>query len=193
MISKIAGLTVDEFIRLYDEEGPFELIDGERVILTPNVFGHVYMANHLLLAIMNYSLSRQLGEAFLEAPFIITTPDDPNWVKGSRVPDVMFVRAERLAAYTQATPDWKNRPLALVPDLAVEIISAADRYTDVNTKVEQYLKDGVQLVWVIDPQRRAVAVHESGKSQPITYTAGQTPTGGQVIPGLEIAVSNIFE
>jgi Uma2 family endonuclease len=193
MISKIGGLTMDEFIRLYEEEGPFELIDGERIVMSPPKFGHSYTANHLLRALMNFILPRHLGEAFLETPFVLTSPDDPNWVKGSRVPDVMFIRAERLAAYKQANPNWKEQPLALVPDLVVEIVSPTDRYTDINKKIEQYLEDGVPLAWVLDPQRRAVAVHEAGKAQATKFMVGQTLTGGEVIPGFEIAVSSIFE
>ncbi len=193
MVTKIAGMTMDEFIRLYDEEGPFELIDGERVVMSPPKFGHSYTSNLLVRFISNYAEPKQLGEAFNETPFVMTTPDDPNWVKGSFVPDVMFIRAERLAAYKQANPNWKELPLALVPDFVVEIVSPNDRYSDINTKVERYLADGVQLVWVVDPQRRAVAVHEKGKAQSTTVGAGQTLGGGEVIPGFEIAVDRIFE
>jgi Uma2 family endonuclease len=190
MISKIAGLAMDDFIRLYDEEGPFELIEGERVTVSPTMFGHVSIIKRVLDLLAPHS---SVGEAFPEAPFVTVPPEDPNWVKGSRVPDVMFVRAERLTAYKQANPHWRDLPLALVPDLVVEIVSPLDRYTDINTKVERYLADGVLVVWVIDPQRRAIAVHETGKNQFTRLAVGQILSGGQVIPGLEIPVSSLFD
>ena len=34
------GMPMEEFIRLYDTEGPFELIDGERKPIMPQVAGH---------------------------------------------------------------------------------------------------------------------------------------------------------
>jgi Uma2 family endonuclease len=193
MVSKIAGFTTDEFIRIYEEEGPFELIDGERIVMSPPKFGHSYTAYLALLAFIDFIRPRQLGEVFPETPFVLTTPDDPNWVSGSRVPDLMFIRRERLEAYRQANPNWKEQPLALVPDLVVEIVSPTDRYTDINKKIERYLEDGIPLAWVLDPQRRAVTVHEKGKAQATTFSAGQILTGGEVIPGFEIAVSSIFE
>src|SRR5258708_35652922 len=39
MITKTEHLTLDEFMRLYEKEGPFELIDGERIIFGPPKFG----------------------------------------------------------------------------------------------------------------------------------------------------------
>ncbi len=41
------GMSAADFVRLYDAEGPFELIDRERVPLSLNVFGPVYYANRI--------------------------------------------------------------------------------------------------------------------------------------------------
>jgi Uma2 family endonuclease len=193
MVSKIAGMTIDEFIRLYDEEGPFELIDGERVAVSPTTFGHVSLVQRFVVLFTESAVANQIGQAFPESPYTTGAPDDPNWVKGSLVPDVMFVYSDRLEAYKQANPKWKEQPLALVPDFVIEIVSPNDRYSDINTKVEHYLADGVKLVWVVDPQRKAIAVHEAGKAQSTIFTSGQTLTGGDVIPGFELAVDRIFE
>lgn len=64
----------------------------------------------------------------------------------------MFFEKNRLAAYKEQTPDREEKPFVLVPDLAIEIVSKNDRYSDINDKVMLYLADGVRLVWVIDPQ-----------------------------------------
>jgi Uma2 family endonuclease len=193
MVTKIAGMTIDEFIRLYDEEGPFELIDGERVPVSPTTFGHVSLVQRFVLLLTDSTIARHVGEAFPEAPYTTGSPDEPNWVKGSLVPDVMFIRADRLTTYKQANPNWKDQPLALVPEFVIEIVSPNDRYSDINKKVERYLSDGVKLVWVVDPQRKAIAVHEAGKAQSTTFMAGQTLTCGEVIPGFKIPLDSIFE
>lgn len=134
---------------------------------------------------------RNFGEAFAETPFAMT--DTPDWVKGSRVPDVMFFTAERLAAYKAATPDWRSKPALIVPDLVVEIISPTDRFTEVEKKVTRYLVDGVRLVWIIDPEAQVVFVYQAGQKQRTRLAADDVLDDGEVIPGFTIRVAALFE
>lgn len=193
MISTTAHLTIDEFMRLYDEEGPFELINGERIALNLPVFGQSYAANVLAHALNSFASPQRLGSAFIETPFVLILPDNPNWIKASRVPDVMYLLMARIAAYRQANPDWRDQPLRLVPDLVVEIVSPTDRYMDVIDKVERYVQDSVSLIWVLDPRRQTVLVRVAGSNQQTILTVEDTLTGGTVIPGFEISVASIFE
>jgi len=47
----------------------------------------------------------------------------------------------------------------IAPDLAVEVVSPHDLYSEVEAKVNDYLGAGVSLVWVVDPPTRSVRVH----------------------------------
>ncbi|MDX2140777.1 MAG: Uma2 family endonuclease [Chloroflexota bacterium] len=85
---------------------------------------------------------RKLGRVFSEATFTLPGSYSSNWVKGSRISDVMCYAGTRFEEYEAQTPNAGVRPLELIPDLVVEIISPADKYSDVNRKVEVYLKDG---------------------------------------------------
>ena len=194
-VTKI-GMPMEEFIRLYDTEGPFELIDGERIPVMPNVVRHTKATKRLFLALERHAEARNLGEAFTEAPFVLT--DQPNWVKGSRLPDVMFFSAERLAAYIAATPGYDLKPYILVPDLVVEVVSPNDNLRELDEKVDRYLLDGVRAVWVVDPQRKKVLIHTLNSRSPFTkqittLQIGDTLTGGDIIPGFEMPVAKIFE
>src|SRR5688572_20970000 len=99
------GISLQEFIDRY-EESPFELIEGTLLPVSPSAYGPTRIANRLARWINEYAEARGLGEAFVEAVFILTMPDDKNWVKGSRVPDVLFVEAEKLANYHASNPTW---------------------------------------------------------------------------------------
>lgn len=194
-VTKI-GMPLDEFIRLYDTEGPFELIDGERIPVMPTVAGHNKAIKRLFLALERHAEARNLGEAFTEVPFVLA--DQPNWVKGSRLPDVMYFSAERLSAYIAATPDWELKPYILVPDLVVEVVSPSDNLLEVDEKVDRYLLDGVRAVWVVDPQRKKVLIHMLKSRSPFTkeittLQIGDLLTGGDIIPDFEIPVAKIFE
>jgi Uma2 family endonuclease len=188
MIERVETMTVAEFVQLYDAEGPFEIINGELVKLSPGIFRHVYLIRLLFRALDEFVRVHQLGEVFSEMPFVLIF--DSDWVKGSRTPDVMFVKAERLAEYQTREPDFADKPLVIVPDLVVEVISTNDNYTDVDAKVERYLDDGVQVVWVVDPRRKTIKAQRQGTYR--TLHIGDVLTGDEVIPGFELALQAVF-
>lgn len=183
-------LTMDDFVHLYEEEGPFEIIDGERIDLVPPLAEHTDIANDLAFAINSFTVPRQMGKARTESPFVLPDAYDSDWVQGARVPDVAYYLAERLAAYKEKHPDWRQKPYLLVPDLAVEIVSRHDTYTQIDRKVWAYLEDGVRLVWVIDPRRQTVSVYDG--EQFLRLSRNDTLTGGEVIPGFALPVARIF-
>lgn len=133
-----------------------------------------------------------MGEAFVEVTFIRPQDFDSNWVRGSRVPDVTYFAQERIEAYQQVVQDYDAKPLMLIPDLVIEVVSLNDSYTDINDKVKRYLQDGVRLVLVVDAQVKTIAVHVPDSNQ-ITYLSGDAVlSGGEVIPGFELKLSELF-
>jgi Uma2 family endonuclease len=182
-------MALDEFIRRSHEQGPFEWIDGEIVQLMPTVSGHAKYGKRLFLALLPFEQAG-LGEVFQEATFVIA--ENPQWVQGSRIPDVMFVLVETLAAFAArfASPD--DKPYILVPELAVEVVSPTDNYSDVLKKVKRYLKDGVLLVWVIDPQVKEVIVYRQGSKEQMTLSGDDILTAEPVLPGFQLKIAELF-
>jgi Uma2 family endonuclease len=182
------GMSLEEFSRLYDEE-PFELIDGERIPVSPQIPRSSMIAGNLYFHMKLFLQGNPLGTVFMETPFVLKP--SKNWVRGSRVPDVMFVRVERLAELAKADPEWEVSPLPLVPDLVVEVMSPTDHLSTVHKKISRYMQDGVPLAWVIDPERRSVSI-PSG-TQYITLTDEGTLLGGEVLPGFSLPIQSLFE
>lgn len=183
------GMPMDEFIRQFDE-APFELIDGERIPVVPTAALHTLILKIIYTALLRLEQTTGIGIVFSEAPFALT--DSTDWVKGSRVPDVMFYIAERWTAYIHSMPDYLEKPFVLVPDLCVEIVSAHDHYADVDAKVDRYMADGVKVVWVMNPRSRTVAVYTQGSDQVTRLTADATLTGGDLIPNFALPLKEIF-
>jgi Uma2 family endonuclease len=101
-------------------------------------------------------------------------------------PDLAFIRAER--AQGQPPKRWADFP----PDLVVEVVSPNDKAEDVEDKVEMWFDGGAQQVWVIYPAKRRVVVHlASGEARKLRV--GDTLTGGDLIPGFEVPVADLFE
>lgn len=143
----------------------------------------------LVASRFNYHLSRyvhehDLGEVFAaETGFVLDAGPKKTKV---RAPDVAFIRKDRLAG--AITP--KFCPIA--PDLVVEVLSPDDRVGEVNEKVKDWLRFGVRLVLVTDPDTRTVAVHEPGR-RVRTYNDHETLTGGDVLPAFELPLRELFK
>lgn len=184
------GMGLDDFVQAHEAQ-PFELIGDERLTKMPTVVGHSETIRRLFLTLYPYVSSRGLGEIYQETTFILIDADDPQWVRGSRTPDVMFYRSERIATYRAAVPGWRDRPYALVPDLVIEVVSPTDSYTRLDEKVDLYLADGVQVTLVVDPQRRKVTldVAEGGHRK----LSGDAELDlSAVIDGLKLTLAELF-
>lgn len=184
-----ARMTLEDFVRLYDE-APFELIDGERILLVPPLARQVVVLKLLYDLLVDFTRKHKSGQVFPEAPFVVVESAD--WVMGSRVPDILFYAAQRWSDYITNYPDWGDKPFVLIPDLCVEIVSKNDSYEDVDSKVQRYLNDGVRLVWVVNPRNQTVIVYRNGSDQITRLTEEHTLTGEDVLPGFSVPVKSIF-
>ncbi len=183
-----ALMTLDEFITEYHKQ-PFELVSDERHLLMPGIPAHGLMIKKLFLLLHAHCTLAELGEVLFELPIVEVYT--PNWVKGSKTPDIMFFNAQKWQNYTSTTPNWENQPFTIVPDLAIEILSPNDSYSEIQEKVEEYLAKGVLLIWLVDPQRKRISVYHGNQYQRLA--AEDTLTGGDVLPGLTIKLSELFQ
>jgi len=97
------------------------------------------------------------GEVGPEWRFRVAPPGE---VRRPLVPDVAYVSNERLRPLSDK--ELEIPPLA--PDVAVEILSPDDRRADVDDKIGVYLRAGSSLVIVVDPQQRAVELHDRAET-----------------------------
>ncbi len=54
-----------------------------------------------MASLIIYLQAKELGVAYSEGAFVTTDPHDPNWVKGSRTPDLMYFEANRFKVYKE--------------------------------------------------------------------------------------------
>lgn len=189
-ISTTTGIPLAEFIRLFEQEGPFEFVDGERIPVLPGVAEHSELIKLIYEFLLAYERQTRNVMAYVETAYVLV--HTPDWVSGARIPDVMVYAAARLATYKAGDPDWRKKPFVLVPDLCIEVISPNDIYTEVDEKVIRYLSDGVRLVWVINPRTGSVRVHAADSIQSAHLTAEHTLDGGDLMPGFRLAVKDLF-
>ena len=78
------------------------------------------------------------------------------------------------------------------PDIAIEVISPNDLYTEVDEKVADYLAAGTLAVIVVNPRRRTVRVHRS-LSDTVELTESDTLEVSDIVPGWQMPVKDMFE
>ena len=108
---------------------------------------------------------------------------DPDTIVGV---DVVFITSEHAALQNDETTMIDGAPL-----LAVEILSPSDKQEDIGQKVDDYLKYGVSLVWIVDTHFQTVTVHRPGM-KPELFNSDQKLSGGDLLPGFEVSVGKIF-
>jgi Uma2 family endonuclease len=103
-----------------------------------------------------------------------------------RAPDVAFVSRARVETVGEVEG---FRPRA--PDLAVEVISPGDGYTEVEEKIFAWLDAGTKMVVVVNPRQQSVTVYRS-QTDITAFTEAGVLDGVDVVPGFELAVREIF-
>jgi Uma2 family endonuclease len=182
MVSNPRLVTAEELLDMPADGYRYELVRGELRKIAPAGARHGRSAGKVARPLMNHVANSDLGEVYIaEAGFLLTS--NPDHV---RVPDVAFVRRERFEDVGD-TDGFFPGP----PDLAIEVVSPSDRYTEVAEKVEDWLNSGTLMVIVVDSRRRVAAVHFPGR-EPITLTEQDTLDGGEVVPGWSLPVAEIF-
>ncbi|MBA2277958.1 MAG: Uma2 family endonuclease [Chloroflexia bacterium] len=89
----------------------------------------------------------------------------------------------------EGVPDWFWEG---APSLAVEIVAPEDRAIELHEKVGQFLKAGVEQVWVLWPRWREVTVRAPdgmGRELGPDDELG----GGELLPDFRVRVADLFD
>ncbi len=179
---EVTTISAEDFLTMPESDG-CELVNGQ--ILEKNMGAKSgWIGGRLLACLDRYSDDGRNGWAFPNDSGIQCFPDDPNRV---RKPDAYFIRPGRLPS--EQIPDGWVR---VAPDLAAEVVSPNDLYSEVEQKVEEYLEAGVRLVWVIDPVTRTVMVFRPHGAHPSRLSIDGVLSGEDVLPGFECKVADLF-
>lgn len=149
------------------------------------VAGQSLAAQNIHQALLEHE---NIGEMFFRLPFVLLKQDGS--IQDARLTEICWTRKERLAAYKAEMPDWRDKPLMIAPDLAVNVLPYNGSVTDTHIKFERDLRLGVQMVWIVDPRLKSVTVRHKETHAKLV---GDNPLkGGEIIPGFEMPVKVIF-
>ena len=182
MVPPAGFATEQDLLRVLDSEDRIcELIDGI-LVEKPMGFFESRLAAVLIAILDRFLESHDLGIVLGEAGTLRILADQ------IRVPDVAFL-------------SWRHFPgrvlpqvpvPSIAPDLAVEVLSKSNTKREMERKLKDYFTAGVELVWIIDPLSKTATVHED-QQQPRVLTLSDSFTGGNVLPGFELPLQQLFD
>jgi Uma2 family endonuclease len=105
-----------------------------------------------------------------------------------RAADAAWVSRARWERLTQAE---RKTFSPLCPDFVVELRSPSDRMPDLRDKMAEYIENGAQLGWLIDPYAKRVEIYRPGR-EPELLAAPATLSGEDVLPGFVLDLAPIF-
>ena len=176
-------LTLEQFLALPDTEPASEYVCGEVLQKPMPGLAHSLLQGFLLVVLRQFLSQTGLGQAGPELRCIFGPPGQER----AFVPDIAFVSRQRLPrGDARDTVQFRA-----APDLAIEILSPGQPVGRFTEKVQFYLRHGVQLVWVVDPAAETVT-ELAPDADPQTLTLSDMLTGGDVLPGLGVAVADVF-
>jgi Uma2 family endonuclease len=159
----------------------FELHHGRLVAVSPPGATHGSLQCRIATALATQGERKGLGNAYTEVAVVLDRA--PDHVVGA---DAAFIAQCSLPA--RESPEGY---LVTIPELIVEIRSKNNTTTEIATKVADYLKAGVQLVWVIDPESDTVTEHRPN-AKPKAFQKADSLSCDDIIPGFRLAIADLF-
>lgn len=166
-----------EVVDVDKEYGAIHYPPEERNLEEANYSG---VGTRLTVKLGRYLEDHELGEVY---------GPDATFKLGNNhpLPAVSFISSARFPA--DGEPSEKGE---IAPDLAVEVISQNDVYTQVVGKVADYFAAGVKQVWLITPKYKTVTVYQS-PAQAITLFENEDLTSEALLPGFRCPIKDLFK
>jgi Uma2 family endonuclease len=183
LATKVSDEEFDELCRLNPELQIERTAEGELVIMAPTG-GKSGRQNFKLIGAFAVWAERDgTGQSF-DSSTLFTLPNG-----AKRSPDLSWIRNERWEALSL---DQQEGFPPLCPDFVVELRSKTDRLGTLLAKMSEYIANGAQLGWLIDPLERKVHVYRPG-SAPETLDNPEQVSGEPFFPDFVLDVRSLWD
>ena len=179
-------LTDDELLRFCAANDDLRIErnkDGELIVMTP-AGGETGDKNSDIIADLKiWTRQDGRGRSF-DSNTGFTLPDG-----SMRSPDAAWIELSR---WNRLSREDRQRFVPLAPDFVIELRSPSDSIAELKAKMEQWIANGAQLAWLIDPLEQEVSVYRPGES-PEVHHHPTTVQGDGLVAGFELVMTRIWE
>lgn len=105
-----------------------------------------------------------------------------------RAADAAWVKLEK---WESLNAEDQARYAPLCPDFIIELRSQSDKLVTLQLKMSQWMTNGVQLAWLIDPIEQTVTIYRPNEEPEVLHHP-KSIQGEGVVLGLELVMSRIW-
>lgn len=177
--------TIDDLYSAPNDNGTYELVDGELVHMSPTGFAPSRVAGQIYRRLAAYEEKVGSGYALSDnTGYVVNLPR-----RKSFSPD---------ASYALHAPDDRMRFIEGAPVFAVEVRSEGDYGPAANrayaAKRRDYFAAGTRVVWDVDPINKTIASYRADQPDaPTRFGMDDTASAEPALPGWRVAVHTIFK
>ncbi len=176
LATKVSDEEFAELCRLNPELQIERTSEGELVIVAPTG-GKTGIRNAKLTMAFGLWAERDGTGQNFDSSTLFSLPNGAR-----RSPDLSWIRNERWEALS---PQQQEQFPPLCPDFVVELRSKTDSLKSLTEKMQEYIANGAELGWLIDPLERKVHVYRPGLAAEILddpeTVSGESPLRGFVL------------
>jgi Uma2 family endonuclease len=179
-------LSEEEFFEfcMLNKDLRIELTSAGDLIIMPPTGGKTGILNFKLIAGFGVWVEKDgTGKGF-DSSTLFTLPNG-----AKRSPDLAWVRNERWA---QLSEKEQERFPPLCPDFVVELRSRSDSLKVLRDKMQEYIENGAQLGWLIDPFKKKVYVYQPQSAVKI-FDNPSYISGDPLLRGFTLDVQSLWE
>ena len=173
-------LTLEEFLKLPEEEPALEFEDGVAIQKVSPKAKHSAIQYELAELFNRFGRRRRIARAFPELR--------ATFAGASYVPDVAVYRWERIPvdAAGEVVDDFFEPP-----DIAVEVVSPEQSVNALVRRCLWYVQHGVRVALLVDPEDKSVVVFRP-ESRTSALRGTEPIDFGDVLPGFQFRADRLF-
>ena len=183
LLKKMSDREFYEFCQL-NEEWRIEMSsDGELIIMAPTG-GESGRRNFELTGLFRTWVKADGTGVGFDSSTMFTLPNG-----AKRSPDAAWIRKSRWEALTAEEKD-KFSPIC--PDFVIELRSPTDRLKRLQAKMEEYIANGAQLGWLIDPLEKKVYIYRPGAEVEV-LNQPEFVSGELLLAGFTLTMADLWQ
>jgi Uma2 family endonuclease len=179
------GMTDDEYFQFCADNPDLRIErspEGDILIMPPAGGESSFRNSELTAELRNWTRKDGRGRAFDSSveyflPSGAAYSPDASWVLRSRL--------------DKLTRDEKRKFPRLCPDFVVELMSPSDRLSKAKVKMREWIENGAQLGWLLDPDRRTAYIYRPGR-EPEQLVNPERLTGDGPVTGFVLELPDIW-
>ncbi len=156
--------------------------EGDLIIVPPTSPEAGWKNSELITDVNIWSRLDKTGKVF-DSTTMFTLPNG-----AKRSPDVSWMKKER---WDKLSDLEKKSFSKIVPDFVIELRSPTDNLKPIQNKMVEYIKNGVRLGWLIDPNEKKVHIYRANGEIEVLENP-ELVSGEDVLRGFALDVSPIW-